>query len=418
MTGVRQWVTANRLQVTVTVLLAVLLGAATWSSAKASGYWQQATRQDGRSSALRAESVRYVYQSELPLAIGIAEARVRRDALRDLGDVNDAEVAGAVAAADQLIMQLQQASDQSSNGLARGDAYATSDGGYDVARRLGDELRDEQVTAYDMSADTMQVGDWWARRAKGWALLALAITGAYVVASAVRSRRRRREPPPDSSDVGLVPTPWTEPRPQRAVAALALAAWLALPVLTAQQLGLSMDSARAAAESSRLITDLSGSTIVSQLRVGAATDLQLRAYHLSMAGLSRQYAAGLDGTKGQRLIGSAEETAGGRWAEIGLAMGDVPTKADGVDTLTIRWLASEPSDWGRTGSRQERVQIASEEAGSAGDAVGLALLLAALAATAATVARLPGAPRRSTAILAAGLLAAAAVLALGAFTTA
>jgi hypothetical protein len=201
------------------------------------------------------------------------------------------------------------------------------------------------------------------------------------------------------------------------VAALALAAWLALPLLTAQQLSLSMDSARAAAESSRLITDLSGSTIVSQLRVGAATDLQLRAYHLSMAGLSRQYAATLDGTNGQQLIGAAEQTAGERWAQLGLAMGDVPTEEDGVDALTIRWLASEPSDWGRTGSRQERVQIASEDAGSASDAVGLALLLAALAATAATVARLPGAPRRSTSLLAVGLLASAALLAVRALFT-
>ena len=416
MTRVRQWVTANRLQVTVTVLLAVLLGAATWSSAKASGYWQQATRQDGRSSALRAESVRFVYQSELPLAIGIAEARVRRDALRDLG-ATDAEVVGELAAADQLVGQLEQATEQSSNGLAQGDTYVTSDGGYDVARRLGDKLREDQVTAYDLSSATMRVGDWWARRARGWALLALAVTAAYVVASAVRSRRRRREPPPDSSDVGLVPTPWTEPRPERAVAALALAAWLALPLLTAQQLSLSMDSARAAAESSRLITDLSGSTIVSQLRVGAATDLQLRAYDVSMTGLSRQYAATLDGTNGQRLIGTAEQAAGDRWAQIGLAMGDVPTEEDGVDALTIRWLASEPSDWGRTGSRQERVQIASEDAGSASDAVGLALLLAALAATAATVARLPGAPRRSTSLLAVGLLASAALLAVRALFT-
>jgi hypothetical protein len=416
MTGVRQWVTANRLQVAVTVMLALLLGAATWSSAKASGYWQQATRQDARSQALRAESVRFVYQSELPLATGLAEARVRRDALRDV-KANDAEVAGERAAADQLVAQLEQATEQSSNGLAQGDTYVTSDGGYDVARRLRDKLRDDQVTAYDLSTATMRVGDWWARRARGWALLALGVTAAYVVASAVRSRRRRREPTSDSSDVGLVPTPWTEPRAERAVAALALAAWLALPLLTAQQLSLSMDSARAAAESSRLITDLSGSTIASQLRVGAATDLQLRAYHLSMAGLSRQYAATLDGTNGQQLIGAAEQAAGERWAQVGLAMGEAPTEEDGVDALTIRWLASEPSDWGRTGSRQERVQIASEDAGSASDAVGLALLLAALAATAATVARLPGAPRRSTSLLAVGLLASAALLAVGALFT-
>jgi hypothetical protein len=88
-----------------------------------------------------------------------------------------------------------------------------------------------------------------------------------------------------------------------------------------------------------------------------------------------------------------------------------------VDALTIRWLASEPSDWEDIRSRQERVQIDSEDSGSAGDSVGLGLLLAALAATAATVARLPGAPRRSTSLLAAGLLASAVLLAVGAVFT-
>ncbi len=414
MTGVRQWVTANRLQVAVTVMLALLLGASTWSSAKAGGYWQQATRQDGRSQALRVESVRFVYQSELPLATGLAEARVRRDALRELG-VDDAEVVGELAVADQLVGQLRQAAEQSTNGLAQGDEYATSDGGYDVPRRLGDVLRDDQVTAFDQSADTMRVGDWWARRARGWALLALVVTAAYVVTSAGRSRRRRRrEAQQDQTDVGLVPTPWNEPRPDRAVAALALAAWLALPILTAQQLSLSMDSAHSAAESSRLISELSGSAIVSQVRVGAAADLQLRAYHLSVAALSREYVATLDGSNGQQLIGSAEQVAGERWTHIGEAMTRAPTAQDGVDALSIEWLASEPSDWEGTRSSQERAQLDSEDTGSASDAVGLALLLAALAATAATVARLPGTPRRSTSLLAAGLLAAAALLAVGA----
>jgi hypothetical protein len=414
MTGVRQWVTANRLQVAVTVLLALLLGAATWSSSKASGSWQQATRQDGRSSALRVESVRFVYQSELPLAIGLTQAQVRRDALRDLRDGTDPEVAGEIAAADQLVAQLGQSSDQTTNGLVNSSEYAMPDGGYDLPRRIGDVLRDDQVTAYDQSDATMRVGDWWARRARGLALLALAVTAAYVVLSAVRSRRRRRLTQKDPPDVGLVPAPWTEPRARRAVAVLALAAWLALPVLTAEQLSLSMDAARSAAQSSRLISEVSGSAIVSQVRDGAAKDLQLRAYQLSMAGLSRQYAATLDGSNGQRLIGTAEATAGDRWAQIGSEMADVPTAADGVDPLTIRWLASEPSDWEQLRSRQERVQIDSEDAGSAGDAVGLGLLLAALAATAATVGRLPGASRRSTALLAAGLLAFATLLAAGA----
>ena len=103
MTGVRQWVTANRLQVAVTVMLAAAPRCGHVVERKASGSWQQATRQDGRSAALRVESVRFVYQSELPLAIGLAEAQVRRDALAGPRGRTDAEVVGELAAADQLV---------------------------------------------------------------------------------------------------------------------------------------------------------------------------------------------------------------------------------------------------------------------------------------------------------------------------
>jgi hypothetical protein len=92
----------------------------------------------------------------------------------------------------------------------------------------------------------------------------------------------------------------------------------------------------------------------------------------------------------------------------------LPRTGEGVDPITIAWLASEPSDWEHVRSQQERVQLASERDGSHSDAVALALLIAALAATAATVARLPGALRRSASVLAACLLGLATLLAAGA----
>lgn len=413
MTGIRQWVTANRLQVAVTVMLALFLAAATWSSAKASGKWQQATREEARSTAARVETVRFVYQSELPLAIGLAQARVRRDAVRGLTAEGEPEVAGEAATADRLVAQLQMNAGQTSNGLAHGDDYLTPDGGYDVPRRLGDELHTDQVSALDTSVATMAAGDGWARWSRGCALLALAVAAAYVVQSAVRSRRRRlrRRAHPSPPDVGLIPIPWDEPRRRRLVAVMALAAWLALPMLTAEQLALSTDSARSAAESSRLISQLSGAATVSQVRNGAAADLQMRGIDLAMWGLARQYAATFDGSRGQELLGIAEERAGERWGELSRAMAEVPGTADGVDAITIEWLASEPSDWEHIRSQQERVQRASERAGSFSDAVALSLLMAALAATAATVARLRGALRRSASLLAAGLLGLATLVA-------
>jgi FlaG/FlaF family flagellin (archaellin) len=411
MTGIRQWVTANRLQVAVTVILALLLAAATWSSAKATGKWQQATREEARSTTARVETVRFVYQSELPLAIGLAQARVRRDAVRSLHAEGEPEVAGEAATADRLVAQLQMNADQTGNGLAHSHDYATPGGWYDVPRRLGDVLHTDQVTALDSSAATMQAGDRWARWARGWALLALAVAAAYVVQSAVRGRRRRRRAHPSPPDVGLIPTPWDEPRRRRLVAVMALAAWLALPMLTAEQLALSTDSARSAAESSRLISQLSGAATVSQVRNGAASDLQMRGIDLAMRGLARQYAATFDGSRGQDLLGIAEQRAGERWGELSSAMVEVPGTADGVDAITIEWLASEPSDWEHIRSQQERVQLASERAGSFSDAVALSVLMAALAATAATVARLPGALRRSASLLAAGLLGLATLVA-------
>jgi hypothetical protein len=91
-------------------------------------------------------------------------------------------------------------------------------------------------------------------------------------------------------------------------------------------------------------------------------------------------------------------------------MTEAPTAEDGVDPITVEWLASEPADWQRLADRQEDVQIASEHAGTYGDAVALALLMAALAATAATVARLPGGLRRSASLLAGSLLAVATAI--------
>jgi hypothetical protein len=417
MTGVRQWLTANRLQVAATVVLALLLAAATWSSSKAAGYWQQASREEARSMTLRVETVRFVYQSELPLTIGLAQARVRRDAVQSLETMGEPEVAGEAATADQLVAQLQMNADQSTNGLAHSDDYTTVDGGYDVPRRLGDVLRADEVTALDTSAATMRAGDGWARWARGWALLALAVAAAYVVLSTVRGRRRRRRAPQTLPDVGLIPTPWDEPRRHRLVGIVALAAWLALPVLTAEQLALSSDSARSAAESSILISQVSGAATVSQVRNGAAADLRMRGVDLTMWGLARQYAATLDGSNGQALLGIAEQRAGERWGELSDAMAEVPGTADGVDAITVEWLASEPADWEQVRSRQERAQVAAENAGSASDMVALGLLLAALAATAATVARLRGAPRRSATVLATGLLGLAVLLAVAAAST-
>jgi hypothetical protein len=414
MIPVRQWLTANRLQVLVTVALALLLTAATWASAQAAGHWQQATREAARSATVRVESVRFVYQSELPLAIGLAQAQVRRDAVASLGDRGEPEVTGEAAAADRLVAQLRMNAKQSNNRLAHSDDYTTPDGGYDVPRRLADALDGDQVTALDTSKATMRAGDQWARWARGWALLALAVAAAFVVLAFLRGRRRRRREPAGTADVGLVPTPWDEPRRGRSVALLALAAWLALPILTVEQLALSADSARAAAQSSLLITQLSGAATASQVRNGAASDLQMRGIDLTMSGLARQLAATVDGSRGQRLLGIAEQRAGQRWVELGKAMTRAPGSADGVDAITVEWLASQPADWERVRGQQERVQLAAERAGSSGDAVALSLLMAALAATAATVARLPGALRRSALHLAAGLLGAAVLVALAA----
>ena len=160
-----------------------------------------------------------------------------------------------------------------------------------------------------------------------------------------------------------------------------------------------------------LTSPLSGAATVRQVRNGAASDLQMRGIDLAMRGLARQYAATFDGSRGQELLGLAEQRAGERWGVRSRAMVEVPGTADGVDAITSQWLASDPPDWEHIRTRQERVQLASEHAGSLSDAVALALLMAALSATAATVARLPVALRRSASLLAAGLLGVATLVA-------
>ena len=237
MTGVRQWVTANRLQVAVTVHarsaprcgdVVEREGERLLAAGDASG------RPQRRRSA--SESVRFVYQSELPLAIGLAEARVRRDALRDLVPT-DAEVVGELAAADQLVGQLR-AGHRAVQQRAGPGRHVRDVGRWvrrhapprgQAARRPGHGVRPE----HRHHAGRRLVG-----AAGAWLGAAGAGRDSGVRRGVGRpvpptpSRAGSRTPP----DVGLVPTPWTEPRAGRAVAALALAAWLALPVLTAQQL--------------------------------------------------------------------------------------------------------------------------------------------------------------------------------------
>ena len=68
---------ANTGQVIVSIVVALLLGAATVIAGLAAGAWQSATREEIKWSASAIEDVRFVYQDEAPNAFAIAESRNR-----------------------------------------------------------------------------------------------------------------------------------------------------------------------------------------------------------------------------------------------------------------------------------------------------------------------------------------------------
>ena len=142
--------TANLLQVGVSIVIAALFGLATYLADGAGGGWQSAVREEVKSTAAMVEDVHYIYTGEAPVAFTVATGSVRADTLAS----SQGEAAALEADIARLATKTVRDAVKIDNRLFQ-STYQLPNGGYDVARRLGDE----RSAGSDAPGALMRAGD-------------------------------------------------------------------------------------------------------------------------------------------------------------------------------------------------------------------------------------------------------------------
>lgn len=276
------------------------------------------------------------------MAFAVAELEIRAAVFDELDGLPLVGVEADTAAllADQLRFEHRD-----DLGLLA-DEYAVEGGGFDLERRLADQLEDGEMPEHDTRALVAE-GDETAGQAAVLAWAAVGCVLLFLVARAWWSRTRSapRARDTDEPDVGLVPDPARAERPSRPMTYAALAAWALVSVLPAAQLSLDSRADRAGADAARqsvqLSTRLVGSQLVTPTRIGA----QLAAIRGSQRGLARQLVASESGDADQASLGDAEALAAERWPAVLATMTEPASADDGLAPEAVSALTSGPADW-------------------------------------------------------------------------
>lgn len=182
------------LLLTVSAIVAAIIGLrAAMISTSASDSWQSALRSDVKRSAAAMEDVRALYQSELPIALRILEARnVQAEML--------AEAQGQSGAARQALLLEASVQGQiitalsSSSELATAPQYSLPSGGLDLAQRLAD-LRAKYPDLLALDPDGLEAsGDKLAHQAELTTLALIPTSLAAFLGVLAQPFRRRRTP--------------------------------------------------------------------------------------------------------------------------------------------------------------------------------------------------------------------------------
>jgi len=178
---------------TAAAVVAAIIGfRAAVISGSASDSWQSALRTEVKRSAAAMEDVNSLYQTELPIAVRILQARaVQSELLAAAQQASGPTRAALVTEADvqgQLITALSSSSE-----LATNSSYALDSGGLDLGKALAD-LRAQSPDLLALDPDGLEsTGDELANKAQ-LTILALIPTSLAalfgVLAQPVRSRRR------------------------------------------------------------------------------------------------------------------------------------------------------------------------------------------------------------------------------------
>jgi len=177
---------------TAAAIVAALIGfAAAMISSSATETWQSALRTEVKRSAGALEDVRFLYQSELPVAIRIAEARIVQQQMVPAAQGQSGAVhEGLLLEANvqgQIVAALAPSSD-----LATKPVYALGSGGYDLGKTLAD-LRAQNPDLLKLDPDGLQAtGDKLAHRADVMALALLPTSAAAFLGVLAQPFKRRR----------------------------------------------------------------------------------------------------------------------------------------------------------------------------------------------------------------------------------
>lgn len=327
-------------QLTALIVSALFTGVVAFLFSGASGTWQQAVREEAIRSTSAQELTRAVYGDEAPVALRVAAAQARAEAMQS------SEGAGRLAAAERTIAeQLASAVSRSAlpGSLAADPQYALPGGSVDVARRLADLTR-EQPGVPDPD-QTAAEGDAQARLA-GWIAVATAVvTGVAVVAAAAPHRLagRRRPVPPE-----IIPQPGVVTPGRRRTASVLLALWAAGVLLPLAQLVLSGEEQRSQAAAARTAVQITGQTAISLARSALATNALRDAELADAASAARQYAAldaGATNAPAEFALAQAEASTAATIRRIANEMTRTPTTDSGITAYTATALASGPAQW-------------------------------------------------------------------------
>lgn len=175
------------------ILAALITARASFLSSDASGSWQRALRSDVKRSAAAQEDIRFLYQSELPIAMMVETAAQRASFMRTAADGATGTVRDRLlfeaGIYDQVVTSLEPASP-----LSTRPDLALLGGGIDLAKALADERnRNPALVALDPEQD-MTDGDTVALKARRVTLATVPISVGVLLGALAQpfGRWRRR----------------------------------------------------------------------------------------------------------------------------------------------------------------------------------------------------------------------------------
>jgi hypothetical protein len=373
----------------VTVVVAIMLGGATYAANEAADRWQESTTEEIRWSASALEQMRFVYLDEAADAALIARWENRAAVL---GEFTAAGGAGLLSAEAETA---RQTAEQKVFGLSGANSlvaerFRLAGGGFDVVRRLAELGQEERGPAGKSVPELMDDGDRSRLVAMVLTLASVAAVLGWLLFQGVTHARKQGQrgvaEPPATDSAGLVPHPWTAPQRNKKLTAVALAGWVLVTLIPAGALYVSGAGQRSGAEAARTAVTISTYIQASSMYTSQAALQRRIAIDQAQAGLSRRLTAISLNDAAQDDLGTAEVQAADAWSVIGEHMMRLPTTADGVDAGLIRAMSATRELWSDAGNVQAAAAEVSDRASRATNLLTLAATLAALAMSLVTLA--------------------------------